>query len=58
MQSVPYGGMVTEDIGYVKFISFTQNSAEDVYNEFEALKKKGNEKIHFGFARKRRRIIN
>lgn len=45
MQSVPYGGMVTEDIGYVKFISFTQNSAEDVYNEFEALKKKGMKKF-------------
>jgi carboxyl-terminal processing protease len=45
MLSVPYGGMVTEDIGYVKFISFTQNSAEDVYNEFEALKKKGMKKF-------------
>ncbi|MBK6524573.1 MAG: hypothetical protein IPG07_02880 [Crocinitomicaceae bacterium] len=32
-------------LGYVKFISFTQNSAEDVYNEFEALKKKGMKKF-------------
>jgi carboxyl-terminal processing protease len=45
MKSLPYGGMVTEDIGYVKFISFTQNSAEEVYNEFEALKKKGMKKF-------------
>lgn len=45
MKSVPYSGMVTEDIGYVKFISFTQNSAEEVYNEFDALKKKGMKKF-------------
>jgi carboxyl-terminal processing protease len=45
MLSVPYGGMVTEDVGYLKFVSFTQNSAEDVYNEFEALKKKGMKKF-------------
>jgi carboxyl-terminal processing protease len=41
MESVPYSAMLTEDVGYVKFISFTQNSAEDVLNQFEALKKKG-----------------
>lgn len=45
LQSVPYGGMVTEDVGYIKFISFTQNSAEDVYNEYTSLKKKGMTKL-------------
>lgn len=41
LSSVPYSGMVTEDVGYLKFVSFTQNSAEDVYNEFDELKRKG-----------------
>jgi len=41
LNSVPFSSMVTSDVGYVKFVSFTQNSAEDVYNEFSALKKKG-----------------
>lgn len=41
LHSVPYSSMITNDVGYVKFVSFTQNSAEDVLNEFNALKKKG-----------------
>jgi carboxyl-terminal processing protease len=41
LSSVPYSGMVTADVGYLKFVSFTQNSAEDVYNHFDELKRKG-----------------
>jgi len=41
LSSVPYSAMVTNDVGYLKFVSFTQNSAEDVYTGFEELKRKG-----------------
>ncbi|MBI3136533.1 MAG: S41 family peptidase [Bacteroidetes bacterium] len=41
LSSVPYSAMITEDVGYLKFVSFTQNSAEDVYNDFDELKRKG-----------------
>lgn len=41
LSSVPYSGMINENVGYVKFVSFTQNSAEEVLNAFNDLKKKG-----------------
>lgn len=45
LPSVPYSGMVTEDIGYLKFTSFTQNSAAEVLNGFDSLKTLGMKKF-------------
>jgi len=44
---VPYYGMVTEDIGYLKFVSFTQTAAEEVMKGFVSLKKSGMTKFIF-----------
>ncbi|MGV6860829.1 MAG: S41 family peptidase [Putridiphycobacter sp.] len=39
ISAVPYHGMIDNEIGYIKLNSFTQTSAKDVYNAFQALKK-------------------
>ena len=35
LSPVPYKGMVTNDVGYIKFISFTQTAYADVLSAFE-----------------------
>jgi len=47
LSPVPYKGMVTNDVGYIKFISFTQTAGADVLNAFEELKKLGMTKLIF-----------
>lgn len=39
LSPVPYHGMVTNDIGYIKFTSFTRTAAQDVAKAFDDLKK-------------------
>lgn len=41
LSPVPYSGMVTNDVGYVNFNSFTQQSADEVLKAYEALKDRG-----------------
>ena len=45
LSPVPYYGMVTEDVGYIKFTSFTQTAYSDVAKAFDALKKDGMDKL-------------
>lgn len=45
LSPVPYHGMVSNDVGYIKFTSFTQTSGADVAKAFDALKKDGMEKL-------------
>jgi len=47
LSPVPYKGMVTSDVGYIKFISFTQTAYADVLSAFEELKKLGMTKLIF-----------
>lgn len=48
ISAVPYSGMVSEDVGYIKLSSFTKTSAKDVYDAFNALKKENQmEKLIF-----------
>lgn len=47
LSPVPYKGMVTNDVGYIKFISFTQTAYADVLSAFEELKKLGMTKLIF-----------
>lgn len=47
LSPVPYVGMVNEDIGYIKFVSFTQTAAEEVLKGFTELKAKGMKKLIF-----------
>lgn len=42
INSVPYSGLISEGIGYIRFSSFTQNSGEEVKNAFLDLKEKYN----------------
>ncbi len=37
--NVPYYGMVSEDVGYISLLQFSQNAGNDVKNAFVALKK-------------------
>ncbi|MEL7006611.1 MAG: S41 family peptidase, partial [Bacteroidota bacterium] len=45
INNVPYSGMVTEDIGYLKLSEFTMQAGKEVKNAVSALKKEGAEKI-------------
>lgn len=45
LSPVPYSGMISEDIGYIKFTSFTQASGDDVLKAFNELKAKGMKKL-------------
>jgi len=47
LSPVPYKGMVTNDIGYIKFISFTQTAGEEVMKAFTELKALGMQKLIF-----------
>ena len=47
LSPVPYVGMVNEDIGYIKFVSFTQTAAEEVLKGFTDLKAQGMKKLIF-----------
>jgi len=47
LSPVPYKGMVTNDVGYIKFISFTQTAGAEVLSAFEELKKLGMTKLIF-----------
>ncbi|HNE50237.1 MAG TPA: S41 family peptidase [Chitinophagales bacterium] len=42
IQNVPYFGMVNENIGYIKLISFTENAAQEVQEALKNLKKNPN----------------
>ncbi len=37
--NVPYYGMISEDVGYISLIQFSQNAGNDVKNAFQKLKK-------------------
>jgi carboxyl-terminal processing protease len=39
ISAVPYNGMVSSKVGYIKLSSFTQTAAKDVYDAFNNLKK-------------------
>ena len=39
ISAVPYSGMVSSKVGYIKLSSFTQTAAKDVYDAFNNLKK-------------------
>lgn len=45
LSPVPYYGMVTEDVGYIKFTSFTKTASQDVGSAFNALKKEQMSKL-------------
>ena len=48
ISSVPYSGLLKDNIGYIKLTSFTRSAAKDVFNAFQALKKNDNmEKLVF-----------
>lgn len=44
INSVPYYGMIDSEVGYIKLTSFTQSSAQEVGDAFQALKKQENMK--------------
>lgn len=44
---VPYYGMVTDEIGYIKLTSFTQTASAEVSKAFLALKEKGMKQLIF-----------
>ena len=39
IQSVPYSGMLNEQVGYIKLTSFTENSSQEVQDALRELKK-------------------
>ena len=45
IDNVPYYGMVTEDVGYLKLSDFTTNASKEVKNAINSLKSEGAEKI-------------
>jgi len=45
IDNVPYYGMVTDDIGYIKLSDFTQGAGKEVSNAVEELKKTGARKV-------------
>jgi len=45
INNVPYSGMVTGDIGYIKLTDFTTSAGKEVSRALEALKEKGAAKI-------------
>lgn len=44
---VPYSGMITNEIGYIKLTSFTQTASQEVREAFTKLKAKGMKKLVF-----------
>lgn len=45
IDNVPYHGMVTQDVGYLRLSDFTQGAGKEVANAVEELKKSGAKKI-------------
>lgn len=45
IKSVPYSGMLNEEVGYVNLSSFTDNCSEDVRTAIEELKEQGMQKL-------------
>ncbi len=45
VHAVPYYGMVTKDIGYIKLATFSDKTTSDVENALKSLQKKGMKKI-------------
>ena len=45
VHAVPYYGMVTKDIGYIKLATFSDKTTSDVENAIKALQKQGMKKI-------------
>ncbi len=45
IDNVPYSGMITEDIGYIKLSDFTTGAGKEVKKALEELKKDGAQKI-------------
>ncbi|MFT4982087.1 MAG: carboxyl-terminal processing protease, partial [Bacteroidia bacterium] len=45
IKSVPYSGMLTEEVGYVNLSSFTANCSKDVHDAIVELKEKGMQKL-------------
>ena len=45
IDNVPYSGMVTDDIGYIKLSDFTTGAGKEVKKSLERLKKEGAQKI-------------
>ena len=45
VHAVPYYGMVTKDIGYIKLATFSDKTTSDVENALESLQKQGMKKI-------------
>lgn len=45
IDNVPYSGMVTDDIGYIKLSDFTTGAGKEVKKSLEQLKKEGAQKI-------------
>ena len=45
LSPVPYHGMVNSDVGYIKFVTFTQTAGKEVFEAFENLKKQGMSKL-------------
>ena len=41
VKNIPYYGMITDNIGYIKLRSFTENAGKDVGDALKALKEKG-----------------
>jgi len=45
ISNVPYAGMLTDEIGYIRLMNFTSNAGKEVKDELQQLKDKGAEKI-------------
>lgn len=45
IDNVPYSGMVTDDVGYIKLTDFTTGAGKEVKKSLEQLKKEGAQKI-------------
>ncbi|MCO5260143.1 MAG: S41 family peptidase [Crocinitomicaceae bacterium] len=44
---IPYAGMLSDEIGYIKLTSFTQTASSEVRKNFQSLKEKGMKKLVF-----------
>jgi carboxyl-terminal processing protease len=47
VEDVPYYGMLDEEVGYIKLISFTQTASSEYKKAFKDLKEKGMQKLIF-----------
>jgi carboxyl-terminal processing protease len=45
IHSIPYSGMIDEDVGYIKVAQFAKRTAEDIEDAIKALKKEGMKKL-------------